>query len=381
MLFTIMPLMVCALWSITLALDLKTIGRSRHRMHLLLFMAVATMLYAGHYVFFNHYKALMPVTDTIYVACNLSVYPLYYLYIRSLTCRKQMGWQWLVMLPAAALGITVATFYMLMSPEETRTFVDAYLYALPHQPYQGLVLGQAITHDICKGVFALLIIPVLAWGSIHIHEFNKLVSAVYADTEGKNLNTVRYMLVAFVVTSILSFAANILGRQIFDEPHHLLAIPSVLFSLLLFAIGYIGHRQQFSIEDVEQDEQQADEQAPLMPATQELRRRIEHLMETEQLYRRTNLKIVDLVTLLHTNRNYVFMAINREMNMSFSEYVNRMRADYAEKEIRKNPERPLYQIGEQSGFASNSSFYRNFKLYKGIGPKEYQKQVKEGIVV
>lgn len=380
MLFAIMPLMVCAFWSITLALDLKASGWKRHRAYMLLFMVTATLLYMGHYVYFSHMRTLLPLTDTIYVASNLAVYPLYYLYIRALTCRKHSPWQWLALLPAVALGITVGVLYAVMDGTEREAFISGYLYGGRPVHFTGVPFMQAVTHSVCKGVFALLILPVLVWGSIHIHDFNRLVNAVYADTEEKDLTSVHHMLVAFVVTSLVSFAANVIGRQMFDEPHHLLAIPSTLFSVLLFAIGYIGHHQQFSIEDVERDEQRADNDVPIMPATTELRRRIEHLMETQELYRRQNLKIVDLVSLLHSNRNYVFQAINREMNMSFNEYVNRLRVDYAEREIKNDPAKPLYQIGEQAGFASSTSFYRNFKLYKGIGPKDFQQQAKEGIV-
>ena len=101
----------------------------------------------------------------------------------------------------------------------------------------------------------------------------------------------------------------------------------------------------------------------------------------KQLYRQPSLKIVDLVDRLGSNRSYVFQAINREMGISFNEYVNRLRADHAEKEIREHPDKTLYMIGEQSGFASSSSFYRNFKQFKGIAPKEFQQQVKEGITI
>ena len=60
------------------------------------------------------------------------------------------------------------------------------------------------------------------------------------------------------------------------------------------------------------------------------------------------------------------------MGLSFNEYVNRMRIEYAAMLIAQNPGKPLSEIAEQSGFSSSTSFYRNFKLYKGMGPKEYQ---------
>ena len=64
------------------------------------------------------------------------------------------------------------------------------------------------------------------------------------------------------------------------------------------------------------------------------------------------------------------------MGLSFNEYVNRMRIDYAALLLSQQPDRPLGEVAEQSGFTSSTSFYRNFRLYKGIGPKEYQNKLK-----
>ena len=55
------------------------------------------------------------------------------------------------------------------------------------------------------------------------------------------------------------------------------------------------------------------------------------------------------------------------MGISFSEYINRMRIEYASMLIAQHPEKSLSEIAEQSGFTSSTSFYRNFKLYKDMG--------------
>ena len=37
----------------------------------------------------------------------------------------------------------------------------------------------------------------------------------------------------------------------------------------------------------------------------------------------------------------------------------------------RQPDLPTSEVAAQSGFSSQSSFYRNFKLYKGCAPKDY----------
>lgn len=375
MLFTMMPMFVCMFWALVTVCDLWKGQRQRHKTALAVFMATAATLYLGHFVFFNHLVAIIPLTDTIYCMSNLAVYPLYYIYICMLTHRQEQLWHNLLwLLPAAGAGLTVGTLYLLMTPAECQQFTTQYLYQGIRVGLSGLAAPMAYIHDICKTLFALLIIPVFVLGGHHIRQFNQLVKGAYADTENKTLTPIHHMLTVFVLTSAASFLVNIIGRQFFAETMWLLGIPAILFSVMLFCLGYIGHNQQFSIEDIEADEQLADDTTAQAAAelTSELSRRISQLMDTEKLFLQPNLKIVDLVRHLGTNRTYIYQAINREMGLSFSEYVNRLRIDYAEQLITEDPDRPVTEVAELSGFSSATSFYRNFKTYKGVGPKEFQ---------
>ena len=99
-------------------------------------------------------------------------------------------------------------------------------------------------------------------------------------------------------------------------------------------------------------------------------------MREEQLFLKPNFKLNDLVLRVGSNRNYVYNSINREMGVSFNEYVNRMRVDYAVALIDSDTELSLTEVGERSGFASATSFYRNFRLYKGCSPKEYRSDLR-----
>ena len=374
MIFTIMPMFVCLFWSFMLAFELHRDGKNRTRLHLLAFMLTATILYMGHCVFFNHKTSIIPLTNTLYCASNLAVYPLYYLYICSLTTRRNHHrFRYIMIIPAIFAFFGVGLIYILMSPEETAQFIDIYLYQGKHEGLTGLAIQQGVLHDICKGMFGILLIPVVLLGRNHLKQYEKQVAEAYADVEDKSLGITHAMLIAFVVTSVFSFVFNIIGRHHFNESIWLLAIPSTLFSVLLFVIGYVGIHQDFCVEDIEKDEEEADETVSELPAIKELRGRIERLMEQEQLYRQPNLKIADVVSRLGTNRNYIYIAINREIGMSFNEYINRMRIDYATMLINQHPTKLLTEISEESGFTSTTSFYRNFKLYKGVGPREYQK--------
>ena len=373
-----MPMFVCLFWSTMLALQVTTERKTRARVHLLIFMLASTVLYFGHSVFFNHNTKILPLTDTLYITANLMVYPLYYLYICALTTRRSHHHlRYMLLIPGVVGGMLVGGCYLMMPEEETQQFIELYMYHGVRVGGVGIVSMQVMIHDLCKLLFAFLIPPVLFLGRRHIIEYEQLVNNSYADVEKKSLTIIHYMLIAFIITSVMSFAMNVIGREQFNDSQQLLAIPSTIFSCLLFSIGYIGYRQDFDIEDIEADEQKADEQVTNQPIISELQKRIEQLMEEEQLFRQPNLKIVDLVQKLGTNRSYIYQAINREMGLSFAEYINRMRIEYASQLILQHPDMPVSTIGEQAGFNSSTSFYRNFKQYKGMGPKEYQSSLKD----
>ena len=95
-------------------------------------------------------------------------------------------------------------------------------------------------------------------------------------------------------------------------------------------------------------------------------------MESRELYLTPGLKISDVAEALDTNRTYISACINRQTGMSFSDYVNGFRVRYAQSLIRrKDPDLTLTQIGIQSGFAGDTSFFRNFKKVTGQTPSEW----------
>jgi AraC-like DNA-binding protein len=73
----------------------------------------------------------------------------------------------------------------------------------------------------------------------------------------------------------------------------------------------------------------------------------------------------------------IYNIINREMGMSFSEYVNRLRVQHAARLLDEGRDLSHAELAERSGFSSITSFYRNFKLYAGCSPKEYQNKQKQ----
>lgn len=77
---------------------------------------------------------------------------------------------------------------------------------------------------------------------------------------------------------------------------------------------------------------------------------------------------------LGTNRSYASRFVNKELGMTFSTLLNKLRLAHF---IRQKSERPDATIGElakECGFNNAFSFRRSFKAEYGKTPSEYMKE-------
>ena len=100
-------------------------------------------------------------------------------------------------------------------------------------------------------------------------------------------------------------------------------------------------------------------------------RRIIRLVEDKQMYLNSSLKLSDIASELGVHQNEVSACINSNKGSSFSQFVNGYRIDYAKQLILRQPELKMSVVAEQSGFASESVFFRTFKSFVGATPKEW----------
>lgn len=377
---SILPMMVCAFWSIVLILDWSA-AHDKLRLWLWQFMVVAMLLYVGHAVFFNHYTPVMPFTNTLYCACNLLVFPLYHVYIKGLSVphyldnrRQQWHDRCILFLPALVISFIIGVLYLMMSSAERNDFIETYLYHNEFSGFHGTTFLQAVMHQIAKLCFAIQVMIIFILGFRNLRQYKRFIDNTYADTDNKRLEKVQTILILFVVGVFLAFVSNIIGRWRFLDDTSLLAIPSLFFSTLLFMIGYVGSRTVFSISNVNDNEL-----TPSSPSiaeneneqtTSSLAVSLEQLMDERQLYLQHDLKISDVASLLYTNRTYIQHTIQELSGESFTKYVNRKRIEYAIELQKKHPEYNIETIATRSGYTHLGTFYRNYKIVTGKTPRK-----------
>jgi|GEM_PF-2586189 len=122
------------------------------------------------------------------------------------------------------------------------------------------------------------------------------------------------------------------------------------------------------------------EQRVILKETQsnysELFAQIEQLMATDRSYLNTGLLRDDVAKKLYSNTVYVNAAIREKTNLSFGDYINRLRLDYAHN-LLSDPQKSnklISDIAVESGFKSLRTFNRAFKERFGIPPGESHKK-------
>jgi AraC-like DNA-binding protein len=368
--FSSLPLMVCVVMVVQLTLTYRR--RMDKAIRWLLLWAIATLLlYGCHFIYFNHFSDLLSFSDTLYVALNLTVYPLFLLYISAITDRKPLSQQkrflWSAFMPPITAAIIVGGLYGAMDAGEAKAFITSYLYLGYETTLSGLALAQAWVHIVCHITFAIQVIIVIVRGFRRIRRFNKTVEQLYADTENKEIEAIPTILILFIVTSLVSTIVNVIGRQMFVDTV-IIALPSVAFSALIFALSWVGMQHNFSMRDIpEEQEKETDdsEKVTAVPSANSIiiYEKLENLMNNEQIFLQNDLLLNDVAKLLGTNRTYLLQALSSCAHMTFKEYINRKRIAHAEQLIANNPLMPKTEIATRSGYNSMSSFYRNLGHY------------------
>ena len=108
-----------------------------------------------------------------------------------------------------------------------------------------------------------------------------------------------------------------------------------------------------------------------------LMQRIETLMEEQRLYLNSDLKMGDVAAKLGVHQNEVSACINSCKGYSFSQFVNIYRVFYAQLQLREHPDKKMSQVGLESGFANDTTFYRVFKTITGLTPSEWLSSVSD----
>lgn len=343
-LFSFTPFMICLCWFVTFLLHYPKSDSAKKL--LTWFLMTCVTLYLCHGLYFT--IGLSRFMESIWTLCSLSVYPLFFAYICRLVSRP----------------LTPSRLFLILFP--------GILVAISRYVFPG-----DCTDTARKLLNMVQIIAVCYCGFRRLVAFDRELADTYADTDGRDIVSVKHLLIAFIVISVCSAVANAFGKQYFLQNDWLILLVRMPFSVLLFALSYIGFTRSFTMEQFDEDTKEDEQTADVTVEYSEIGARLQHAVVERQLFLTQNLKIGDVVRETGICRTNISSYINQTKGMSFSDYINRLRVEYAKTLLKDSEHSKNIAIAYQSGFASEQSFYRNFTKFTGMKTSEWIMQSSE----
>lgn len=100
---------------------------------------------------------------------------------------------------------------------------------------------------------------------------------------------------------------------------------------------------------------------------------LNEIMMTKKLYLRQDITIKDVASAIGTNSSYLSIYLNRMLDLSFSEYINKLRIEREVLPLLKaDPETPTKELILAGNFGHRTSFYRAFQKVTGETFMDYR---------
>jgi AraC-like DNA-binding protein len=366
------PVYVTFFWAVVL--NFYATDKHAPKVFLGKFMLVAFVLYLSHLLYFSGQVTLYRYFDSIYTWVSLLVFPLYHIYVRLLTVEKKFSFRdhgKFLILPTTVFLLHLVGVVILSKQQ----YMEYLLSVIPgKQKPEGLQIYLLGVYQLYRILFILQVFFYLYKNFRLIRYNNQNLQDYYSNTEDRKLNWVQFFNFLLAGTSLISIFAAFLGRETFASGEISLALPSLVFSLMLFFIGLAGNTQKalyISASSTTEDQEIIREDKNFV----RLKKKLMNLFEKEKIFKNPDLKIWDVCNMLGTNRTYVSRLINEEYKRNFCNHVNQYRVDYAMELAGNNPELSNEQIADLAGFGSQNSMHRAFHTSLGISLKEYRKQI------
>jgi AraC-like DNA-binding protein len=228
-----------------------------------------------------------------------------------------------------------------------------------------------IVYLVGRLVFIMQVFVYMFMVNIEISAHNDKIKDYYSDLEERSLGWVKVFNITYFLASVAGIVLALLGREMFLAKDIYLLGPSILFSVLLFVISYLGYRQKPTSTNLRDSVSNLTELTE--PSAERLARELISLFETEKYFLNRDFKILDVSSKLGTNRTYISRVINQKFGINFTTFVNNYRVDFAKSILAENCNITVEELADSSGFGSVNSLYRAFESKENISLTQYRK--------
>jgi AraC-like DNA-binding protein len=340
------------------------------------FMFFAVLVYLSHFLFFSPLPEIYVFFDALYQYASLMVFPMYYIYFRLLTVDEKFSFKKHgIYLLAPTLLFIFYCVGILLTP------CNEYKFWLFNKYYNSSLFGIKylnVISQLIRFTFIIQVVATVIGNYLLIQKHGEKAAQFYSDMEDSSTKNVVGLNISLIITGLSSLILGALGRNFFTHEITGIAIASVIFSSMLFIIGWLGNKQKtlnptYDFEPVNENFNLHHELSSV--GQKKLLERLLHLFTNEKIHLNQKLNIQDIAQTIGTNRSYISTVINQHFNMNFCSFVNNFRVQEMEKVLQEHPEYTLQLLAESCGFGSIDSLRRAVFAKTGLTLPQWKSQV------
>ena len=98
------------------------------------------------------------------------------------------------------------------------------------------------------------------------------------------------------------------------------------------------------------------------------------VIERDRQYLTSRLRLSDIAVELGVNVTALAECIDRQRHCTFAQLIAEYRVRHVQQLLSEHPDMKLSAVIAESGFTSESTFFRSFKAVTGLSPKEWLAQ-------
>lgn len=163
---------------------------------------------------------------------------------------------------------------------------------------------------------------------------------------------------------------------------------SLFLAMTTYYLGFLGYRLQSPRLFEAINALKSQEKKQRSSEYKGLEGKLTRLMRDDALYLNPEINLKQLASALHVPVESLSFLMNQTLNVSFRDYINQLRIEHIKKQMHHAVEKQqlnnkgmntasILELALASGFNSQASFYRAFKKFVGLTPKQYQQGIIE----
>ena len=374
--FLLTPVYVTLFWTIVLHTNPRQ--QTAPRYFLSHFMMIAFFVYISHFIFYSSLPKMYGFIDPFYQLSSLLVFPVYHIYFRLLTVDSVFSLKkhWIYLLAPTVLFILYLTGVIFSD----KSAYQKWIFDRNSDLSPNSLVYLRIIYQLIRIVFVIQVVGTIIFNFKLIRKHGYKAQQYYSDLEDSRTTRVYILNASLLITGVASLIYAALGREFFTQELTGIALASIIFSSMLFIIGWLGDQQKALNPTFESSKEIIKEETLFSELTNSSQltiiNKLTELFEDKKIYLDSKLNIVEVAALAGTNRTYISTLINQLFNQNFCTYVNQFRVNDLEKKIIQFPELSNPELAEKCGFGSVDSMKRAILIKTGKTLQDWRKEIK-----